>query len=134
MRSIPLSAMGLALAALVAGSCATAAETKEPKPERVCIRKAEINVVRALDDEHVGLKLSASRFYLLTVARPCHGLGQARAIAFESTAPRVCGDGSSLLSFEYPAVGPTRCRVEKIEPVASMEAARELIESRAKEQ
>jgi hypothetical protein len=133
MRWIRLSALGLALAALVSGGYATAAASEGSKPERVCIRKSEMNVVRALDDEHVGVKLSASRFYLLTVAKPCEGLKLARAIAFEGTATRVCNDGTSLLSFEYPAVGSVRCRVETIEPVADMNAARELIESRAKE-
>jgi hypothetical protein len=133
MRSIRLSALGLALATLVSGSLAGAGVEEGSEPEKVCIRKAEINVVRALDDEHVGVKLGASRFYLLTVARPCNGLNEARAIAFEGTATRVCDDGSSLLSFEYPTVGPMRCRVERIEPVADMNAARALIESRAKE-
>jgi hypothetical protein len=133
MRSIRLSALGLALVALVSGSYAGAAAKEESKPETVCFRKAEITVVRALDDEHVGVKLGASRFYLLTVAKPCNSLSEARAIAFEGTATRVCSDGSSLVSFEYPTVGPMRCRVERIEPVADMNAARELIESRQKE-
>jgi hypothetical protein len=135
MRSIRLSALGLALVTLACGSgvAAAAEEGSKPKPEKVCIRKAEINVVRALDDEHVGVKLGASRFYLLTVAKPCNGLSEARAIAFEGVATRVCSDGSSLVSFEYPTVGSMRCRVETIDPVADMNAARELIESRQKE-
>jgi hypothetical protein len=133
MRSIRLSALGLALVALVSAGGASAQEKDQSKTETVCIRKAEINVVRALDDEHIGVKLGASRFYLLTVARPCYELKQARAIAFEGTATRVCSDGSSLVSFDYPTVGPMRCRVERIEPVADMNAARELIESRKKE-
>jgi Family of unknown function (DUF6491) len=133
MRSIREAVLGLALVALVPAGCASAAPQEGSKPERVCIRKAEINVVRALDDEHVGVKLGASRFYLLTVTKPCDGLSEARAIAFEGTATRVCSDGSSLVSFEYPTVGPMRCRVERIEPVADMNAARELIEARAKE-
>jgi hypothetical protein len=46
-------------------------------------------------------------------------------------ASRVCSDGLTLLSFDYPAVGPMRCRIEGIDSVPDKNAALELIESRA---
>jgi hypothetical protein len=88
-------------------------------------------MVRALDDHHVFAKVSAGTFYLFTVEKLCSGLKLARQIAIEGSFVRVCGDGSSLLSFDYPAVGPMRCRIERIDPVQDMAAALELIESRA---
>jgi hypothetical protein len=130
MRSALTSAVGLVLAGAVLGGCASAPAQKGPKERRVCIDRREINAITALDDEHVFLKLSAGRFYLVTVRKMCGGLRLARTIAIDSSGTRVCGDGNSLLSFEYPAVGPTRCPIEQIESVADKGAALELIESR----
>ncbi|OFV87245.1 MAG: hypothetical protein A2V74_11875 [Acidobacteria bacterium RBG_16_70_10] len=131
MRSISISALGLAFAAVVLGVCASAPAEGGSRAETDCINRREINAISALDDEHVFVKLSASRFYLLTVAKGCNGLRLARAIAIEGSRTRVCGNGLSLLSFDEPAVGPTRCRVEQIESVKDKGAALDLIESRA---
>jgi hypothetical protein len=96
-----------------------------------CIDTREINSITALDDQHVFVKLSATRYHLFTVDQPCQGLRQARSIAIADAARRVCGDGTTLITFAYPAVGPTRCRVRRIEPVASKAEALDLIEERA---
>jgi hypothetical protein len=131
MRSARTSALGLAFASALLGGCASAPAQKGPKDRRVCVDRREINAITALDDEHVFLKVSAGRFYLVTVRKMCGGLRLARTIAIDSPGTRVCGDSNSLLSFEYPAVGPTRCPIEQIESVADKAAALELIESRA---
>jgi hypothetical protein len=88
-------------------------------------------MIRALDDGHAFVKVSAGTFYLFTVEERCSGLKLARTIAIDASSVRVCGDGDSLLSFDYPAVGSMRCRIEKIDPVADMAAALALIDSRA---
>ena len=63
--------------------------------------------------------------------KPCGGLEFARAIAIEGSRVRVCGDGSTLLSFDDRALGPMRCRIERIDSVPDKGAALDLIESRA---
>jgi len=130
MRPARTSALGLAFAGAVFGGCASAPAERGPRQQRLCIDRREINAITPLDDEHVFLKLSAGRFYLVTVRKMCGGLKLARTIAIDSPGTRVCGDSNSLLSFEYPAVGPTRCPIEQIESVADKAAALELIESR----
>jgi hypothetical protein len=128
MRFMRPSAIGLASAVLVLGGCASAS----PKPgSKDCINTREINTIRALDDEHVLVKLSASRYQLFTVDQPCTRLRLARTISIADAARRVCGNGTTLISFNDPAVGLIRCRIRQSEPVAGEAAARELIEERA---
>ena len=131
MRSVRMSSLGLAAAAAVLGGCTSLAAEEGSKAPRICINRREINAIRGLDDQHAFVKLSASRYYLLTVDNGCRGLRLARTIAIADATARVCGDGLTLLSFDYPAVGPMRCRIEGIDSVPDMNAARELIESRA---
>jgi hypothetical protein len=131
MRSNRISALGLACAAVVLGGCASAPARKGSEAERVCINSREINSISALDDRHAFVKLSASSYYLLTVDDTCTGLRSARTVAIADATARVCGDGVTLLSFDDPAVGPMRCRIEGIDSVPDKNAARELIESRA---
>jgi len=88
-------------------------------------------MIRALDDQHAFAKLSAGRHYLFTLDKTCREFRLARKVAISDGAGRVCGDGLTLLSFEQPAVGPTRCRIDGIDAVPDEAGARELIESRA---
>jgi hypothetical protein len=131
MRSVRMSSLGLAAAAAVLGGCASLAAEEGSKARRVCVNRREINSISALDDQHAFVKLSASRHYLFTVDNRCSGLRLARTIAFVEATARVCGDGLTLLSFDYPAVGPMRCRIEGIDSVPDKNAAWELIKSRA---
>lgn len=131
MGSVRISSLSLAVAAAVLGGCASLAAEEGSKAKRVCINRREINAISTLDDGHLFVKLSAGRFYLFTVDKVCTGLRLARKIAIEGSTTRVCGDGVSLLSFDYPAVGPMRCRIEGIDSLPDKNAAWELIESRA---
>jgi hypothetical protein len=131
MRSIHLSAFGLFLAATVLGGCASSMAKKASSEDRGCINTREINSIRPLDDEHVFVRVSASRHQLFTVDQPCPGLRLARAIVVADAARRVCGDGTTLIAFSYPAVGNVRCRIRRIEHVPDLATARELIEERA---
>jgi len=130
MRLAHLSSLGVAAGAVVLGACASMPAKEGAQAERVCINKSEITSIVSLDDRHAFVKVRASHFYLFTMDKTCQGLKLARTVAIESTTTRVCGDGVSLLSFEYPAVGPMRCRIEGIESVADKDTALQLIESR----
>jgi hypothetical protein len=128
MRPARLSSVCLAVVLGAAGHLAAAQDTAEKK---TCVNKREINAVTPLDDAHALVKASASRYYLFSLEKACQGFHVARKIALFDGTTRVCGDGSTLLSFEYPSLGPMRCRIEKIDSVADRAAAEELIASRA---
>jgi hypothetical protein len=116
----------LALLAVLLGCASVPAAERARAKKKDCINTREINVMRALDDKHVFVKAGASRSYLLTMDR-CPGLGLARKLeVFEATS-RVCGDGTSLLSFEVPATGAMRCRIAKIESVRDLADAEDRI-------
>ena len=118
--------------ALACAAAVLSGEGEQPRAigERVCVKRREINAITALDDRHAMARLSAGRLYLFTLDEACRGLRPARRVSLERPASRICGDGMSLLSFEEPGVGPTRCRIEKIDAVASKDEALELIDSR----
>ena len=116
----------LLLPTLVLAACASGPPARRSASRTTCVNTAEINVMRPLDDRHVFVRLGANHNYLFTMD-PCQGLSLARKLAVWEATSRVCADGVSLLSFEEPTVGEMRCRISKIDPVADMEAALELI-------
>lgn len=130
MGSARMSSLGLAAAAIVLGGSAVLAAEEPSNPPRLCVNRREINTIRALDDQHAFVKLSAGRHYLFTLDKTCQEFRLARKIAISDGAGRVCGDGLTLLSFELPGTVPVRCRIEGIDAVPDQAAARELIESR----
>ncbi len=126
---VPLLALALAAAALSGGE--TRAQESEARVPRVCVNRREINMITALDDRHAFVKLSAGRFCLFTLDKTCSDFKHARQIAIsDATSSRVCGDGTTLVSFQFPGVGVTRCRIERIDTVKDRSAALELIEER----
>ena len=125
----PVSIIALTCAAAVLGG--DAGTKPRSTADKVCIKRREINAISALEDRHALARLSAGRSYLLTLDKTCRGMRSARKVGLDRPAARICGDGSSLLSFEEPGAGPTRCRIEKIDPVADKSEALDLIESRA---
>ena len=131
MRCTDVSALGLVALAVVLAGCASTPAPKGSSDDRGCIRRNEINAITPLDDDHILVKLSAARYQLFTVDPPCNGLRKARGITIADAAPRVCGDGTATIAFDYLGVGPTRCRIRRSEPVADKAAALELIEERA---
>jgi hypothetical protein len=132
MRSACLPSLGLALVAFLGGSTAVAGE-EGTNAKRVCIDRREISAISSLDDRHGFVKISANRFYLLTLDKACRGFKLARQITI-SEAWRVCNDGLTLLSFQYPAEGTIRCRIEGLDSVLDKDMAWELIKSRAEPQ
>jgi hypothetical protein len=128
MPTLRKTVLGLAAAAATLGGNAAAAD--DAKPERLCINRREINAISALDEGHAFAKLGAERFYMLTVDKSCRGLELARRLVLDASRSRICGDGTTLLSFEEPSVGLMRCRIERIDKVKDKNAALDLIESR----
>jgi hypothetical protein len=126
--------VGLAASVAVLAGGATLGAGDDPKADRVCVNRREINTIRALDDKHAFVKLSAGRHYLFTLEKSCQEFRLARKIAISDGTGRVCADGLTLLSFELPAVAPMRCRIEGIDAVPDQNAAQELIGARAAEQ
>ena len=131
MGLVRMSLVGSAVAVVVLHAGASLWAGEDPKAERVCINRREINAIKTLDEKHAFAKLSAGRFYLLTLDKSCQGFDKARRVALSEGTGRVCSDGLTLVSFETPLVGPMRCRIEGIDAVADESAARELIASRA---
>ncbi len=127
---VPLLFLALA-AAVLGGSPPLAAqeEPKEPKPKRVCINRSEINVIKPLDGQHAFVKLSAGRHYLFTLDKTCQEFKLARQITI-SDGTRVCNDGLTMLTYQYPSLGTLRCRIDQLDRVPDEAAAWELIESR----
>ena len=130
MRTLRLSRAVLAVSVVLGGCASAPPQRNSSNPERLCIDRRDINTIRALDEHHVFVKVSAGRFFLLAVERSCAGLRLARSIAIVEATSRVCGDGHSMISFADPTVGVMRCRIEAIDSVADQNAAMDLIESR----
>jgi len=126
---MPLVGLAAAAAVLVGGASLGAGD--DPKAKRLCVTRREINTIRVLDDQHAFVKVSAGRHYMFTLDKGCREFRLARKVAISDGTGRVCGDGLTLLSFELPGAGPTRCRIDGIDAVPDESAARELIRSRA---
>jgi hypothetical protein len=130
-RRAVLACAGLATAISTSEGCATRPPLRTAAgEERVCFDKRDLTTIRALDGRHAFVKVSAGRFFMLTVDKTCQGLEVARSIAIVEATSRVCGDASSLVSFTDPVIGPMRCRIERVDSVADQNAALDLIQSR----
>jgi uncharacterized protein DUF6491 len=119
----------LALLAVLLGCASVPAAERAKAKKKDCINTREINVMRALDDKHVFVKVGAGRYYLFTMESRCRDLHLARNLQVFEASSRVCDDGVTLLAFELPTVGAMRCRVTKLDPVRDLDAANELIAS-----
>ena len=120
----------LSLSAAGAQEVNTAAQAPSEAPAR-CVNMRGVDGYTVIDRDHVVLNGALSRRYLATLRSSCPGLrhGVRIGTSFGRNA-RVCNP-----SFEY-VVSPDgfRCRIETIEAVESLQAARDLIEARAKAQ
>lgn len=119
-----------AFAVLGLTACASSPAEVTSVADRVCVDVRRISSVKALDDRHVLVTESANDQFLFTVDRGCSGLSFALGISIAETLNRVCGDGTSWLSFNEAGTGSKRCRIIDIEPVADESVARALIKER----
>lgn len=93
-----------------------------------CVRLTNINGYSVIDREHVVFRGGASRHYLATLRHRCPDLnfGVRLATSFGDNAT-IC---PPVVEFITPENG-FRCAIDTIEEVESVDAARDLIETRA---
>ena len=127
-----MSANALALSVVVLAAAGGGDDATKKDEKKTCLTRRQINAISPLESRYALARLSSGRFYLLTLDDSCRKLTPAftRNLVLERAASRVCDDGTSLVSFEETGVGPTRCRIEKIDKVESKAAALELIGER----
>ena len=102
---------------------------EEDVAKRVCVNKRSINSFDAIDDEHVYIKASSNKHFLFTMQRRCSGLRHANGIGIKDTMSQVCSKGFGEIV--YRDIGRMQsCRIDTIEPVASKDDARGLVEDR----
>ena len=102
---------------------------EEDVTERACVNKRSINSFDAIDDEHVYIKASSNKHFLFTTQRRCSGLRHANGIGIKDTMSQVCSKGFGEIV--YRDMGRMQsCRIDTIEPVASKEDAKGLVEDR----
>ena len=127
-------AASIAATALFSPSAAAAqeadvtAESESLQAPPRCVHLVNVNGYSVIDSEHLLLRASASRRYLVTLRSSCPELrlGIRVATSFGRTA-RICHP-----TMEYVTTGDGfRCRIEQVEEVESLEAARDLIGVRA---
>jgi hypothetical protein len=129
-----MTPMALAVAVLALAVAAEGDRDKK-KDEKTCLTRRQINALSALEGHYALARVSSGRFYLLTLDESCRGLDPAftKNLVIERSTSRVCDDGTTLVSYEETGVGTRRCRIEKIDKVASKAEALELIDARAGE-
>lgn len=121
------------LLALTLVGCSTSPEQMADEPAdadgRICISVRSINSFDAIDDRHVYLKAAGKKHYLFTLWGGCVGLRSAHTIAVKDTFSRVCSDGFGEIA--YRDMGRLQsCRIDTIEPVASKDDAKGLVNDR----
>ncbi|WP_417471206.1 DUF6491 family protein [Maricaulis sp.] len=115
-------AIGAALAGMLAFSAPSAADS---------IRLVNVSGYSVIDNQHMVLNGGPQNHYLVTLRNPCHGLrsGVEVGLSFPSTTTLY----TPFLEYVYTR-DDSRCFIETIEDVDSVEAARALIEERAAEE
>ena len=123
----------LALAVVLAFAGNAEGDRDRKKDEKTCFKRRQINALSPLEGHYALARVSSGRFYLFTLDESCSGLDPAftKNLVIERSTSRVCDDGTTLVSYEETGVGTRRCRIEKIDQVASRAEALTLIDERA---
>ena len=129
-RFIPVSLFMLGFSSVLADEHATD-EAVDQADEKICIRSNVVRNFDGLSDNHVFVEESSKKYFLLTTRNRCTGLRHAQAIAFKDTTNRICSGGFGEVVFRERGIGPTTCRIEKIERVENKDEARAIIDERA---
>ena len=120
----------LALAGQIAYGQDEGAEAADSN-ERVCLNSRALRDFDAIDDRHVVVREGSSRYYLLTMARRCIDLRDARTIAISDATSRVCSDGfSEIIYRDRISRRLDKCRIDTIEAVESEEDAEAIVAAR----
>ncbi len=107
-----------------------AADESEEASERVCVNKRSINSFDAIDDQHIYIKATGTKYYLFTMQRKCFGLRDAYGIGIKDTMSRVCSGGFGEVVYRDRGKRRQSCRIDTIEAVASKDDAKGLVADR----
>ena len=133
-NGISILALSIAMILLLAAcSGQPTADDTASAGDRVCLSVRTINSFSPLSDREVLVTSGVNDRYLFTVTGVCTGLRSANAIAIVDSTTRICNDNFGRIAFRDFGLGRQVCRVGNIEPVASREAAEELVEAREAE-
>lgn len=125
-RGMTLIVAVVASATVLAG-CRSAGTEND---RRDCLTIRAVQEYVALDDHHVFIDAGGRDEYLLTLEARCNSLGFAHGLTLSDPTGRVCADGTSFLRYTLAGAEARQCRVINVEPVADLEAAKALLESR----
>lgn len=122
-----MNAKRLTAAMLSAGLILAAAATGAASADR--IRLVNVHGYSVIDNQHLVLNGSARRHYLVTLRNRCNAIrwGHQLATSFPSTVTLH----EPIVEYVYAQDSHYRCYIDTIEEVDSVDAARELVSSRA---
>jgi hypothetical protein len=114
-----LTAFSALFALWTLAACASTAEDASAGDARDCFRSAQASGFSVIDDTHIGLRVGASRNYILTTMWNARDLDWTQAIALRSTTGLICtgnGLGVELIGGDprrnYPIVSIVRAPQE----------------------
>ncbi|HEX8901613.1 DUF6491 family protein [Vitreimonas sp.] len=119
--------MGIAIiAAFALSACATSESTETTSAARDCFRAEDVSGYSVIDDHNIGVRVGASRNYVLSTTWNARDLDWTHAIAIRSSAGFICtgnGLGVEIIGGEpqqrYPVTSITRATTDQPEPTGS---------------
>lgn len=104
-------------------SAAVTKETNAPynQEKRICFYTDAVNSFNPIDEQHLMVRVNASKRYLLTLSYPCHNLKQTHEIKFGSRGGLACNYTRSRIS-----TGKDKCTISDIRKVDSFAEAQTL--------
>ncbi len=123
-------ALLVALLSLIAAGCAGQPGAGASDSERTCINVRSISGFNPLSDRELLVTAIVNDHYLFTVTGICPGLRSADSIAISDPTSRICNDSFGSITYTDFAHGKQTCRVDRIERVADIEEARDIVKIR----
>ncbi|HVK82340.1 MAG TPA: DUF6491 family protein, partial [Verrucomicrobiae bacterium] len=118
--------MGIAIVTALALSACATSESTQNSAARDCFRAEDVSGYSVIDDHNIGVRVGASRNYVLSTTWNARDLDWTHAIAIRSGAGFICtgnGLGVELIGGEprrnYPVTSITRATTDQPEPTGS---------------
>ena len=118
--------MGIAVVAALALSACATSESTQNSAARDCFRAEDVSGYSVIDDHNIGVRVGASRNYVLSTSWNARNLDWTHAIAIRSSAGFICtgnGLGVEIVGGEprqhYPVNNITRAATDQPEPTGS---------------
>jgi hypothetical protein len=126
---VPIWTLGV-LACGSAQNAGTKSGTGAPAAADACFNVRNVDSFSPLSGRFVYLRHLSGAQYLLTLDTVYLGLPNARGIKIENGFSRVCSDSGARIRF-LDFDRPVFCRIIRVEAVASVDAARQLVKDRS---